>query len=60
MPNKLDTKVYSSINAIDIVLTFAIPQARLSPKSVSGSDKKCKEIKIQVKRLKKIWKKEEI
>lgn len=58
-PNKLDSKVHSLINAIDIAMTLAIPSARLSPKSVPRSDEECKEIQMKARRLKKIWKKEE-
>ena len=58
-PNKLDSKVHSLINAIDIAMTLAIPKARLSPKSVPRFDEECKEIQMKARRLKKIWKKEE-
>ena len=58
-PNKLDIKVHSLINAIDITMTFAIHKARLLPKSVPGFDENCKEIQMKRRKLKKIWKKEE-
>lgn len=57
--SKLDIKIYSLINVIDIAMTFAIPKARLSPKLVPRFDKECKKIQMKAKRLKKIWKKEE-
>lgn len=58
-PNELDTKVCSLINAIDTAMALAIPKVRLSPRSVPGFDKECKEIQMKARRLKKIWKKEE-
>lgn len=50
IPNKLNTKVYSLINAINIAMTLVIFKARLSLKSELIFDKE----------YKKIWKKEEI
>ena len=59
-PNELDIKVHFLINAINIAMTLAIPKARLSSKSVPGFDEECREIQMKARRLKKIWKKEEI
>lgn len=56
--NKLNAPVYSLIDIIETVIAKAIPKAKLSPKSVLGFDKECKEKQIKVKRLKKIWKRE--
>lgn len=44
MPNKLNIKVYSLINVIDLVMTLAILKTKLFSKSVPGFDKECKEI----------------
>lgn len=42
--NKLNIKVYFSINVIDITMIFAIFKIKLSSKSVLKFDKKCKKI----------------
>lgn len=55
--NKLNINIYSLMKAIDIVMSIAIPKARLFPKSVPRFDKRCKKIQIDAKRLEKIWKK---
>lgn len=57
--NKLDIKVNSLINTIDIAMTFAIPTTRLSSKSVSRFDEEFKEIQMKTRKLKKIQKKAE-
>lgn len=53
MPNKLDIKVHSLINTINIAIILTISKARLSLKSVSRFDKECKKIQIKAKKLKK-------
>ncbi len=53
-PNKLDAQVYFLIGEIEIAIALVIPKARLSPKSVSKFDEKCKETQIKARRLKKI------
>ncbi len=50
--------MYFLISAIETAIALAIPKARLSPKSVPGFDKECKETQMKAGRLKKIWKKE--
>lgn len=59
-PNKLDIKIHSLINTINIAITLAIFKTRLSSKLVSRFDKKYKKIQIKARRLKRFWKKEEI
>lgn len=59
-PNELHIKVYSLISAIDTTMILAIPKTRLSPKSVPEFDKECKEMQMKARKLKKIWKQEEI
>lgn len=44
MPNELDIKIHSLIDAIDTAMTLAIPKARLSSKSIPRFDKECKKI----------------
>ena len=60
MSYKLNIEVYFPINTIDIAITLIYPKVRLSPKSVPKFDEECKEMKIKIRRLKKIWKKKEI
>ncbi len=56
--NELNTQVYSLIVAFETEIAMAILKARLSPKSVTGFDEKCKETQMKARRLKKIWKRE--
>lgn len=44
IPNKLNIKIYSLINIIDIAMIFVIFKAKLSSKSVLRFDKNCKKI----------------
>ena len=57
IPNELDIKVHSLINAINMAMAPAILKARLSPKSVPRFDEECKKMQIKAKKLKKDLKK---
>ena len=57
---ELNVQVDSLINTINTTINLAIPKAKVSPKLVPGFDEKCKKVQMKARRLKKIWKKEEI
>lgn len=46
------------ISAINTIIDFAIPKAKVFLKSVPRLDKKCKNVQMKAKRLKKIQKRE--
>lgn len=58
MAKKLDKKVNSLVEAIDIAIDASIPKVKLCARSIPEFDKDYKNVQMRVKKLKKIWKKE--
>lgn len=58
-PNKLNKKIISLLKTINKGIDVSISKVKLCLRLVSGFDKKCKGAQIRIRKLKKIWKKEE-
>lgn len=56
--DELDKKLICLVNAISKEIDIFSPKARLCLRLASRFDKECKDIQINVRKLKKIWKKE--
>ena len=57
---KLDEKVISLVEIIDIAMDASILKSKLYVRSISEFDEDCKDAQMRARRLKKIWKKEGI
>lgn len=54
MAKKLDEKVISLVEAINITIDTSISEAKFCTRFISGFDENCKNAQIRAKRLKKI------